>query len=123
MHNYLMLYSFLHPEKKVTLFSCDVTNVYPYEWEQKKKKELIDMRIIFYQEVSEETFNATESMVRAEDVIDAYYPVLEQIESVQKWYNGGLDGTPKICPDITADLISKFIKARQSFNIIRKVAK
>ena len=54
-----------------------------------------------------------------EQILNAYWPVIEAAIEVQKHYNGRLDGVPKICPDVTAKMIKELIKARSKYPIER----
>jgi len=56
-----------------------------------------------------------------EAILNAYWPVIEQAIEVQKHYNGKLDGVPKICPDVTGEMIKALVKARLKYPLTRTV--
>jgi len=54
-------------------------------------------------------------------ILDTYWPVIEKAIEVQAHYNGKKDGIPKICPDVTGEMITELIKARTKLPLKREV--
>ena len=54
-------------------------------------------------------------------ILDTYWPVIEKAIEVQAHYNGRNGSEPKICPDVTGEMITELIKARKACPIKREV--
>lgn len=54
-------------------------------------------------------------------ILDIYWPVIEKAIEVQAHYNGKDDGVPKICPDVTGEMIEELIKARKACPVKREL--
>lgn len=51
------------------------------------------------------------------DILNAYWPVIESAFKVADYYSGKTDGTRKICPDVTGEMIEELNKAWKQFPV------
>jgi len=88
----------------------------------KKKLKITEARLEFTVNRLKKTMIAADLAIKEKNklyqIIDIYYPVLLGIGDVQAWYNGRYDGVAKVCPNVTGELIVRFIRARKAYNII-----
>lgn len=54
-------------------------------------------------------------------ILDTYWPVIEEVIELQAFYNGTKDRVPKIAPDSILPLMKALIKARKEMPVKRTV--
>jgi hypothetical protein len=55
------------------------------------------------------------------EILDAYWPVIEDCIEIQKHYAGKLDGEPKIAPNVSGRMIESLVKARKKYPLKREI--
>lgn len=53
-------------------------------------------------------------------ILNLYWPVIEQARNVAAFYTGKDDGVMKICPDVVGPLIEELNKAQKECFIVRE---
>jgi len=59
--------------------------------------------------------------MNSDQILDTYWPVIEEAIKLQAWYNGKADGVVKIAPDSITPLMQELIKARKAMPIKREL--
>jgi len=88
----------------------------------KKKLKITEARLEFTVNRLRDAMTAVEKAIkeknRFHNIINIYYPALLGIGDVQAWYNGRYDGVSKVCPNVTGELIVRYIRPRKAYNIL-----